>query len=104
MNDVAVAVAQDLHFDVLRAADIAFEKDRAVAERGCGLARGFFELARELVLRFDDAHAASAAAERSFDDEREADSSRASCGLSASRDGGNAGALREFARGGLVAE
>ena len=73
VHDVAVLVAQNLDFDVFGAADVAFEKYRAVAECGGCFAGGFFQLACELILRFDDAHAASAAAERGFDDEREAD-------------------------------
>ena len=41
-------VAQDLHFDVLGAADEAFEEDGVVAEGAAGFAARFFQLAGEI--------------------------------------------------------
>ena len=42
VDDVAVPVAEDLHLDVARAADEAFEEDGSVAESGGGLGLGLF--------------------------------------------------------------
>ncbi len=108
MDDVAVGVAEDLDFDVFGAADVAFQKNGGVAECGTGFLAGFGEFGFEGVGRIDNTHAAAAAPEGSFDDEREADVFGESfdvgtdgCG---SGDDGNAGCLREFAGGGLVTE
>ena len=48
VDEVAVLVAEDLHLDVLGAADVALEEDRVVAERRAGFALRLFELAGEL--------------------------------------------------------
>ena len=58
------------------------------------------------ILRFDDAHTASAAAEGGFDDEREADFSALSVGGTVSVPGttGTPARCGEFAGGGFVAE
>ena len=45
VDEVAVRVAEDLHFDVLGAGDVAFDEDFGRAERGAGFALRFFELA-----------------------------------------------------------
>ena len=81
VDEVAVRVAEDLHLDVLGAADVALEEHRVVAEGGAGLALRLFERAVELVGLLDDAHAAAAAAERRLDDHREADLARRSARL-----------------------
>ena len=102
MEDVAVAVAQDLHFDVAGAADEALQEDGVVAEGGAGFAAGFLQAAGEIGGFLDHAHAAAAAAEGGFDDEREADFARRSCrpaagsldGFLGAGDDGNAGLLR----------
>src|SRR5579864_8678847 len=73
MQDVAVAVAKDLHFHVARAADVFFEEHRIIAECGACLTTRFFEALRKLTGFLDHAHAPAAAAESSFYDEREAD-------------------------------
>ena len=44
VEDVAVAVAEDLHFDVLGAPDVALEEHGVVAESRGGLALGLLEL------------------------------------------------------------
>ena len=46
MQHVAVAVAQNLHFDMAGAAHEAFDEDRVVAERGGGFAAGFLQESR----------------------------------------------------------
>ena len=112
VQDVAVLVAEDLHFDVLGAADEALEEDGVVAEGGGGFAARLFELAGEIGGLIDDAHAAAAAAEGGLDDQRDSrcwPAIFAAClglvtgcfGAGHARD---AGLLREAAGGGLVAE
>ena len=73
VEDVAVAVAQDLHFDVLGAGDVFFEKDGGVAEGAAGFVPGFVEQAGQVGGLGHDAHAAAAAAEGRLDDEGKAD-------------------------------
>ena len=73
MDDVAVAVAQDLHFDVAGAAHVALQEHGVVSEGGAGLEPRLFQQAREIGGTLDHAHTAAAAAERSLDDQREAD-------------------------------
>ena len=73
VQDVAVPVAQDLHFDVLGAADVALEEDRAVAERRPGLLARLVDAGVEVLGPVHHAHAAAAAAERGLDDQRETD-------------------------------
>ncbi len=68
MQNVAVAVAQNLHLDVPRAPHVFFEEHRVVAKRGLGFAARLFQLAREIGGLFHHAHPAPAAAERRFDD------------------------------------
>src|SRR5262249_22658651 len=71
--DIAVGVAQDLHFDVARAFDIALDIKPAVAE----VARAFAAGATDLVLKrrsfAHDAHALAAAAGGWLDEQRKAD-------------------------------
>ena len=76
MQDVSVLVAEDLNFDMLGAADIALEKHGLVAERRAGFLARFLQPGLEILRPVDDAHAAPAAAEGGFDDEREADAPR----------------------------
>ncbi len=73
MEDVAVAVADDLDFDVFGAGDVAFEEDGGISEGERGFVAGFFEEAFEVFGFVDDAHSAAAASESGFDDEGEAD-------------------------------
>ncbi len=67
------SVAQNLHFDVFGAADVALQKHRVVAERRLRLAPRLFQPSSEVAGLLHHAHAAPAAAERRFDDQREAD-------------------------------
>ncbi len=62
VDQIAVLVAEQLHFDVPRPADEFFDEDVGAAERGQRFALGRFEGVGEIVSAFDDAHAASAAA------------------------------------------
>ena len=48
VQDVAVAVAQDLHFDVAGAAHEALQEDGVVAEGRAGFAAGLFQPAGEI--------------------------------------------------------
>ena len=73
VDHVAVLVAEDLHFDVFGALDVALEEDGGVAEGVLGFVLGFGETGLELGGFFDDAHAATATTEGGFDDERETD-------------------------------
>ena len=68
MDEIAVLVAEELHFDVAGAGDELFEKHVGDAEGGAGLAAGLVEGVVELVRRQGDAHAAAAAAHRRLDD------------------------------------
>ena len=65
MNRRAVRVGENLKLDVARIAQVAFQQNRVVAERGQRFALGGVERFVERVRRRDDAHAASAAARRS---------------------------------------
>ena len=73
MHHVAVPVAENLHLDVFRARNVAFEKHRRIAERAARLALRLVEQIRRDRRACDDAHPAPAAAERRLDDERETD-------------------------------
>ncbi len=73
MQEMAVMVAEDLHFDVTRVGQIFFQEHAGVAERGAGFSLRFFEQGVELRSVVHDAHAAPAAAHRGFDDYRIAD-------------------------------
>ena len=110
VDDVAVAVAEDLHLDMFRARDVFFEEDGGVAEGAVGLALGLVEQVGEVGGLVDDAHTATAAAEGRLDDEGEADGLGDLHGLGAIRDGvlgagqdGDGDLLREGAGGGFVA-
>ena len=81
VDDVSVLVAEDLHFDVFGALDVALEEDGVVSEGILRFFLGFFEAGLELGRFFDDAHAATAATEGGFDDEGKADLMRYREGL-----------------------
>ena len=72
-DDAPVRVGEELHLDVARSLEVALAVERAVAERALGLALGRLERVVELVRRANDAHAATAAARRRLDEQREAD-------------------------------
>ena len=73
MQQVAVRVAENLHFEMARARQIFFEEAARIAKRRLCFALRFFERGGELRFVAHDAHAASAAAERGFYDDRIAD-------------------------------
>lgn len=73
VEDVTVFVGEDLHLDVFGFADEFFQEDGAIAEGASGFGLCFVEEFFEIFGFAHDAHAASAAAVGSFDDEREAD-------------------------------
>ena len=70
VNRVAVAIAEHLEFDVARIAEVLFDIDRGVAERGLGLAAGLLDQRFKLVRSVADLHPAPAAARGSLDDHR----------------------------------
>src|SRR5205807_8151120 len=76
VDDVAVAVAEQLDLDVARPVDVALQVDAAVLEGALGLAAGGLEARLERRLVAGHAHAAAAAAGRRLDEHREADGPR----------------------------
>ena len=68
VDHVAVLIAENLHFDVLGARDVFFEKDGRIAEGALRFALRLVEQRRQVAGFVDDAHAAPAAAERRLDD------------------------------------
>ena len=87
MNDLAVLIAENLHLDVLRAGNIAFEEYRRITERPTRFALRFVEQIREVARLVDDAHAATATAKRRLDDEGKPNLLRHLQGFSAIFDG-----------------
>ena len=73
VDDVAVAVGEDLDLDVARVGQVALEVDGAVGEELLALARGALEGVLELVLGQRDAEALAAAAAGRLDGDRVAD-------------------------------
>ena len=73
VEDAAVGVAENLHFDVLGARNVFLKEDGGVTEGASGFVAGFVEERDEIAFLAHDAHAASAAAEGRLDDERKAD-------------------------------
>src|SRR5207247_563742 len=107
----AVLIAEDLHFDVLGARDVALDENFGAAERGAGFTLRFLELAQKVFLVLDNAHSASAAAEAGFDDDGIADFLRGAFHLRGIGDAmlsagqrRHAGFDREPLGGGFVAE
>ena len=76
VDEVAVRIAEDLDFDVLRPRYVPLEKHVRPAERRCRFALRFREPTFELVGSGDDAHPPSAAAEARLDHDGVADSGR----------------------------
>ena len=66
-------VAEDLHLDVFRPADVAFDEHFRPAERRAGFALCFFKFAWQFLGVPHDPHAPPAAAEAGFEHDREAD-------------------------------
>jgi hypothetical protein len=73
MNDVALAVSQDLKFDVPRPLQEFLHVDLVVAERGARLGLGDADGVQQRGFGVHDAHAAAAAAAGGLDDHRIAD-------------------------------
>src|SRR5437016_3782932 len=73
VDQVAMLVAQELHFDMPGACNVFLQKDIGNAKGRPGLATGLFQSLVELVSSAGDAHAATAAAHRGFDNDREAE-------------------------------
>ncbi|MNX99952.1 hypothetical protein D3C86_1324300 [compost metagenome] len=73
VDDVAVAVGDDLDLDVARLLEVALHIDGAVAEGGLGLGLGRLHGLDQIVGGQGDLHAATAAAGGGLDDQREAD-------------------------------
>ncbi len=73
VEHAAVRVAEDLHLDVLGARDVFLEEDGRVAEGAAGFIARLVEQRGEFAFFAHHTHAASAAAERRLDDERETD-------------------------------
>ncbi len=101
VDDVAVAVGQDLDLDVTGLVDELFEVDARVLERGLGLVPGGAERVDEGLLLAADAHSLAAAAGRGLDQDGEADRSGEPEGLGVAADGAvGAGNARHLGRGG----
>ena len=73
VDDVAVAVSEDLNLDVFGPGDVFFEEYGRVAESALGLALGLIKKTGQFRLLLDHSHASTAAAEGRLDDEGEAD-------------------------------
>ena len=78
VDDVAVAVSEDLNLDVFGPGDVFFEEYGRVAESALGLALGLIKKTGQFRFFFDHSHASTTAAEGRLDDEGEAD---LACGL-----------------------
>src|SRR5690606_19375541 len=73
LHDLPLAVAEHLHLDVLGLLDVLLHVELGVAEGGARLLLGVEELALQVGVALYHAHAATAAAGRGLEDEREAD-------------------------------
>ena len=71
MNGLAMAIAQNLDFDMARLFEIFFKIDRIVAERCLGFGPRRFECDGKLMRAAGNFHAAAAAARRRLDENRE---------------------------------
>src|SRR5262245_36184750 len=73
MDEAALAVTQDLDFDVLGSPDVALEEDVGPPERRSRFPLRLCQFGLELRGVADDAHPASSATEARLDHQREAD-------------------------------
>ena len=73
MNNVAVCIGQDLHLNVQGAFDQLLQIDLVIAKGGACFRASSVNLRGELGLRFQDAHATSAAAPACLQHQRETD-------------------------------
>ena len=74
MDDIAVFIAQDLKFNMMRPFDIFLDENAAVAEGRLCFARGNCHILTQLLVGPDDPQAATPAAGAGFDHDRVADS------------------------------
>ncbi len=74
-------VAENLNLDMAHAREIALEIDVRLSESGGGFGRSLRECGGKVFRRFDDAHAAPAAAAGRLQQQWIADAIRQSCGL-----------------------
>ena len=83
VHDVAVRVGEDLHFDVTRRDERAFEEHFRVAERRERFRARRTQRACEIAVRENESHAAAATARRRLDHEGHADRARGfdKCGI-----------------------
>ena len=70
MNHASVTVPENLHLDVFRTRNVAFEEHRRIAKRAPRLALRLVEQVREIAQLSDNAHSATTATERCLDYER----------------------------------
>ena len=70
VNTLAIFIRHHLNFDVARTLDKFLEIDIAILEGSRGFSRGRFQSMPQFLFRVHDAHAAAAAARRSFNDHR----------------------------------
>ncbi len=111
MDELAVRIGKDLHFDVLGPRDVALEKHLGLTEGGRCLAHRLGNLLDEFFGRRGHANAATAAAKTRFDHERKSKLlperrhvvTLADRGLGA-RHGRHTYRLRQLPRGDLVAK
>ena len=73
MDDVAMGVAEHLHFDVAGREDVLLDQHAIVAERGGGLALARLQHLAKLLRSIDAPHALAAAARDRLDQHRIAD-------------------------------
>jgi hypothetical protein len=100
VDDVAVAVGEDLHLDVAPLLDVPLHQDRVVAERRRRLAPGRRDGVVEVRRLVDDAHALAAAAGRGLHEDGEDHVGRRAVG---SRHDRHPGPLGDLARPVLAA-
>ena len=79
MHQIAVQIAQQLHFDVPGPPNVFFDEHVAVAEGRRRFALGRFHVAGQFVGRVDHAHSAAAAAVRRFQHDRITEFRSATC-------------------------
>ena len=72
MHNLAVAITEQLHLDMLGSVEEALDKDGTVAEGRFGLGRGAFKGVLETVLVSDDPHAPATATKGCLDDDGKA--------------------------------
>lgn len=69
VNDVTLAVTENLHLDVARAVDVALDEDSTIAEGRQRLRTGTLEVLLELISGVDNAHSAATTTHAGLDDD-----------------------------------